>query len=359
MTMATSLHSLAGPTVAAELDVRELDAGDRAEWDAYVEAHRDGSFFHLAGWRSVLQDTIGFPVHYLVARRGVRLVGVLPLARVRSLWFGDALVSLPFCVQAGVLADDDVAAAALVTRATALAERQGVDHLELRHAERRVPDFQCKDDVYVGFKRSISRHDDENLKAIPRKQRAMVRKGIGAGLCSRRDQDLADFFNIYATSVRNLGTPVFPRRYFEALRREFGERTRVTTVIDDGEPVSSVLSFVFRDTVLPYYGGGLPRARALKAYDFLYWEVMREAASEGLAQFDFGRSKRDSGSCDFKKNWGFIPQPLHYEYHLVKSRALPNLSPNNPKYRLAIDAWKRLPLALANRLGPLVSPYLA
>lgn len=344
--------------IADEVIIGAPAAGD-PRWDAYVDGHPEGTFFHLLRWREVLAESVGFEPHYLWALRGSRVVGLLPLVRVKSVLFGHSLVSLPFCVQGGVIADDAPATQALLDHARSLAEREEVDYLELRHTRPVAEGWPTKGETYVLFRRDLSPNVEDNLKAIPRKQRAMVRKGIDAGLVSREEDSLGNFFRIYATSVRNLGTPVFPRRYFARLHSAFREQCRVTTVFAGDTPVSSVLSFVYKNTVMPYYGGGLPAARNLKAYDFMYWEVMRTACEQGIGCFDYGRSKRESGSYSFKKNWGFEPRPLHYQYHLVKQQGLPDRNPNNPKYELAVNAWKRLPLPLANFLGPFVSPYLA
>ena len=147
----------------------------------------------------------------------------------------------------------------------------------------------------------------------------------------------------------------FSKRYFEALRETFGEACEVLTVLSpQGEPVSSVLSFYFRDEVLPYYAGDLDAARELAANDFKYWELMRRACSRGVRVFDYGRSKRGTGSFDFKKNWGFEPQPLSYEYRLYKRDAVPQNNPANAKYKLMIETWRKLPLGFANWLGPYV-----
>ena len=332
---------------------------DAAAWDAFVESHPAGSFFHLFGWKKVLENGVGFETPFLVARRGPRISGVLPLAHTRSWLFGNALVSLPFCVRGGVLAEDEDTREALIGAACRLAERHGVDHLELRHAERQAPSLACKAETYVNFSRAILPAAEDNLKAIPRKQRAVVRKGIADGLISREGHDLETFFRIYATSVRNLGTPVFPKRYFRALLDTFPDRIRITTVSHGPQTLSSVLSFLHRGTVMPYYGGGLPAARLHKAYDFMYWEVMRTACEAGYTTFDYGRSKIGSGAYSFKKNWGFEPEPLRYEYHLVKRKALPDLNPANPRFALAVAAWKKLPLGLANVLGGRISPWLA
>jgi FemAB-related protein (PEP-CTERM system-associated) len=112
------------------------------------------------------------------------------------------------------------------------------------------------------------------------------------------------------------------------------------------------MSFYFRNEVLPYYGGGTEEARQFAANDFMYWELMRNSCEKGLKVFDFGRSKRNSGSYSFKANWGFEPQPLHYEYRLIHSSAIPDHNPSNPKYQFFIKAWQKIPLTIANLIGP-------
>jgi FemAB-related protein (PEP-CTERM system-associated) len=188
---------------------------------------------------------------------------------------------------------------------------------------------------------------------IPRKQRAEVRKGQKRGLETRNHRDVDALFRVYAESVRNLGSPVFPKRYFRALLEAFPDESDITTVLHEGRPLASVLSFHFRQEVLPYYGGGTHAARGLAAADVMYWEVMRRAARDrGATMFDFGRSKADTGAFAFKKNWGFEPKQLHYCYRLFQGAKVPDNNPNNPKYRYFISAWKRLPLPVANVIGP-------
>jgi FemAB-related protein (PEP-CTERM system-associated) len=277
----------------------------------------------------------------------------LPLAEVKSFLFGHSLVSLPFCVYGGVAADTDRARLALDAEAIALAQRLQVGHLEYRSQSRQRTDWATKD-LYVTFRKPIDPDPEKNLNAIPRKQRAMVRKGIKAGLATSIDSDTSRFFSAYSESVHRLGTPVFSRHYFDILREVFARDSEILTVTRDSSVVASVLSFYFRDEVLPYYGGGTRLARELAGNDFMYWEVMRKACERGLRVFDFGRSKRGTGSFDFKKNWGFEPTPLPYEYWLVGSREVPDHNPLNPKYRTFINLWKKLPLAMANRIGPYI-----
>ncbi|MGF1529315.1 MAG: FemAB family XrtA/PEP-CTERM system-associated protein [Candidatus Competibacterales bacterium] len=344
----------AAPLVVERLgEGRDLDL--EARWDAFVRHHPDGTFFHLSGWRRVLQDALGHGTEYLYSRRHGVITGVLPLGHINSWLFGNNLISIPFGVYGGVLATDGESQQVLLAQATALAERRQVDSLELRHRRRVCPEWPAKDQLYATFTKALDPDPEVNLKAIPRKQRAMVRKGIAAGLMADETDDVDLLFRIYAESVRNLGTPVFPRRYFHALKATFGDACRILVVRHQGSPVAAVMSFYFEDQVLPYYGGSIPTARELKANDFMYWELMRRAVEEGLGRFDYGRSKVGTGAYSFKKNWGFEPEPLVYEYHLVKAKAVPEINPLNPKYRVFIAAWKRLPLAISRRLGPLLA----
>ncbi|MCB1671172.1 MAG: FemAB family PEP-CTERM system-associated protein [Gammaproteobacteria bacterium] len=338
-------------------NVRECAETDQAAWDAYVEQHPQATFCHRFGWRRVLQDAFGHDGRFLLAEEADapepgRIVGILPLALVRSRLFGTKLASLPFCVYGGILADGDDAEAALREAACKLAEQLNVEALELRNTLPSNSGWPVKD-LYYTFRKEISADHEANMKAIPNKQRAMVRKGIANDLSSEEDAGCERFYRVYSESVRNLGTPVFKRRYLEILRDEFGQDCRVLMIRHGNQDVAGVMSFYFRHEVLPYYGGSVARARSIKGCnDFMYWELMRRSAEEGLTGFDFGRSKLDTGPFKFKKNWGFKPQPLPYEYYLVHTDEMPDVNPNNPRYRRLVDTWKRLPLPLANLLGP-------
>jgi FemAB-related protein (PEP-CTERM system-associated) len=336
---------------AIAVRVLPLPVERESSWDAYVRAHTDGTFFHLSGWRNVLARAFGHRGHYLLAEQDGRICGVLPLAEMRSRLFGHTLVSTPFCVYGGILADSDAAFTALTDAACQLARKLDVDYLEMRNRKRSHADWPVKD-LYVTFRKPILPDTDANMLAIPRKQRAMVRKAIQRGLSSSVDPDVERCYDIYAESLRNLGTPVFSRRYMRLLKETFGADCEVLTVHSQDQPIASVLSFLFRDEVLPYYGGSTPLARSVAGNDFMYWEVMERARQQGRTTFDYGRSKRGTGAFDFKKNWGFEPEPLHYEYFLVRAREMPNLSPTNPRYERLIRIWQRLPLWVTRSVGP-------
>ena len=341
------------------LQIDCLENGQDSAWDGFVTAHPKATFFHLSGWKAVIEESFGHRCHYLLARQGGAIVGVLPLTHVRGRIFGNSLISNGFCVYGGPLTTSSEALAALDAAAIDLARDLRAERVEYRLREPLHPDWPCNRETYVTFRKAIDPDPEKALLAIPRKQRAMVRKGIKRGLEGRTDKDVRQLYPLYAESVRNLGTPVLSRRYFECLKSVFAESCEVLTVLLDGQPLSSVLSFFFRDEVLPYYGGGCKAARTHAANDFMYWEVMRRACDAGIRTYDFGRSKAGTGSFAFKKHWGFAAEPLYYEHALLKLDEIPEINPLNPKYSLMVATWKRLPLPVANRLGPLVSRELA
>lgn len=346
-------------TTAPKLEVRLLDDRHAGRWDAFVDAHPDGTFFHLSGWKRVIEESLGHRCYYFCVLEGDTLRGVVPLVHVNSRLFGNALISTAFCVYGGPLTLDQAARAALDEAAVTVARSLRTDHLEYRLDKPSGAGWACKDDLYVTFRRSLDPKPEANLTAVPRKQRAMIRKGIKQGLLSALDDDVSRFYPAYAESVRNLGTPVLPRRYFQGLKEQFGDACEVLTITHLGAPVSSVMNFHYRDQVLPYYGGGVAGARALAANDFMYWETMRRAISDrDAAVFDFGRSKVGTGSYAFKKHWGFEPEPLYYEYKLLRGQDVPDVNPLNPKYRAMIAIWKRLPLQMANTVGPMIARSL-
>ena len=336
--------------------VNLLKGEDAPRWDDFVRRCPQATFFHLSAWRDLMEEVFDHRTFYLYAERAGDIVGVLPLAEVRSRLFGHALVSLPFCVYGGIATAEDAGPEtlhALESKAETLAQALGVQHLEYRNLQPRHEDWPRQAELYVTFRKEILPEVEANLLAIPRKQRAMVRKGIKNALVSEVDDTVERFFALYADNVLRHGTPALPKRFFEQLKERFGEACEVLTVSSpEGKPLSSVLSFYFRDEVLPYYAGDDLAARELAANDFKYWELMRRACERGCKVFDYGRSKVGTGPYAFKKNWGFEPQPLSYEYRLYKRDSIPQNNPMNPKYRAFIALWKRLPIGVANRLGP-------
>ncbi len=337
--------------------IKTLDKANYARWDNFVQTSAEATFFHQSGWKEVMERAFGHKTYFLYYENNGEITGILPLVHINSLLFGNSLVSTAFCVYGGIVANDEATYIALDKEACRLATELGVDCLEMRNRVQKTPERPYKE-LYVTFRKELDADIDKNMAAIPRKQRAMVRKGIEAGLTSSIDEGVERLHEAYSESVRNLGTPVFSKKYFQILKDVFAEQCEVLTIDLNGQLVASVMSFYYKDEVLPYYGGGTAIARNVKGNDFMYWEVMRRAVEKGIKIFDYGRSKIGTGSYSFKKNWGFTPEPLFYEFHLVKADSLPDINPLNPKYRLFIAAWKQLPLPVSQMIGPWLSKYL-
>jgi FemAB-related protein (PEP-CTERM system-associated) len=341
-----------------QITIRRLTSDRRRLWDNFVESNPAATFFHKAGWQDVIERSFGHRTDYLYAQSHGEIIGILPLVQINSRLFGNAIVSTAFCVHGGPVATDSTVAEALIAEGMSLADARNVDFFECRSSVPKLGEWQTRSDLYVSFRRPIDPDPEQNMHNIPRKQRAMVRKGIKLGLISEIDESVDRFYDIYATSVRNLGTPVFSKSYFRNLKQTFRDECEILTVRNGKEAVSSVMSFYFRDQVLPYYGGGTSGARQVAGNDFMYWELMRHACLKDLKWFDFGRSKVGTGSFNFKKNWGFSPEPLEYSYLLRRLDRFPEINPNNPKYRYFIALWKRLPLLVSKAVGPLIARNL-
>lgn len=334
---------------------------DGAMLDGFLAQNVGTTPFHSAAWGRAIERATGHQWHVLGALDVTgALVGVLPLHHIRSCLFGTALVSSGFAVDGGIIAQSPAAEAALANAAIALAQSLGVKSIDLRGGV--VPDgWTAVTDSHLGFIRPLAADQDAELAAIPRKHRAEVRKALANDFAVTTGSTKADrdaHFLAYSTSVRNLGTPVFPRRLFDAVLDGFGDAADILTIRHQGEVVASVLSLYWNGAVMPYWGGGTQAARALRGNEMLYFALMEHARQRGMTHFDFGRSKLGSGAASYKKNWGFEPQPLTYSRWSAEGDAGRDTNPTSAKYQLMVRNWQRLPLWLANRLGPVIARQL-
>ena len=380
---------------------------DKPLWDSYVLNHPNGTFFHLIGWKTVVEKTFHHKSHYLIAesngdtatsqhrdtsierdnnitlqqinKPGINpsdpsnpsnssnpsnpvnpIVGILPLFSVKSFLFCKSLVSLPFAAYGGILADGQDITQQLLDKAKEITSSERLEYLELRSRDGAIADLSTKD-LYVIFRREIFGDLESNMAAIPRKSRRMIRQGEKAGLTYEfGHQDLILlFYEIFARSYHRLGSPVFPIKFFENLLHEFKEQTNILVVrTRDGKPISTVLTFFYKDQVLPYFAGSLFEYRDLAPNDYMYWQLMKYGHEKGYRWFDFGRSKVDTGSYDFKRHWGFEPEPLAYQYFLNRVKDIPNISPANPKYQKKIEMWQKMPFWATKIIGPHIVKYI-
>jgi FemAB-related protein (PEP-CTERM system-associated) len=333
-------------------DLRQPDEAARIE--RFVE-QAGASPFHRPAWLRAVERGTGQRACGLVAERGGAITGWLPLNEIHSPVFGRLLASSGFAVEGGAIAASDATATALCRAAEELAGRLSCATIELRGGTAPA-DWATRTDSHCGFMAPILADDATQLAAIPRKQRAEVRKALASDLgvsVGRGEGELRAHYAVYAESVRNLGTPVFPKALFAAVLEDLD--ADILTVSHRGEPVASVLSLYHGGAVMPYWGGGTRAARALRANDRMYFELMRQARERHCARFDFGRSKTGSGAYSFKKNWGFEPRPLTYSRWTAPGAEARDADPTSARHAARIALWKRLPLPVANRLGPMIA----
>jgi len=337
------------------------DRVDPELWDGFVYSHCQGSSFHLMAWQQMIRETFGHQPQHVVAKNSEgRITGVLPLFLVRSRIFGRLLVSTPQAAYGGILAESEAVSQTIFQRAVEIAKDLNVQFLELRNFRNALlDDSLLQKDLYVTFRTELKQDPEANMLAIPRKTRAEVREGIRNELEFRVDAiGPAEFFSVYSQSVRDLGTPVFPRQLFINGLRQFGSDCKIFSVHWKGKLVSAVWTLFYKDEVVPYFGGSIREYNRLAVNNFMYWMLMKYGCEHGYKIFDFGRSKKGTGSFDFKKRWGMTMTDIKYQYTLVRQRTLPDTSPLNPKFALGIQVWRRLPLPVTQMIGPVISKHL-
>ena len=337
---------------AARVEVCQFQSGAEDDWDRFVMASPSGTFFHLSAWNTVVEKVLGRRTFCFAARDENSLRGVFPISWVRSRLFGDCLVSSPLAVYGGVCADDEDAYSSLLKAGQDLANRFGVKYLEMRNRSEPFTTNLPGRDLYVTFTQDLSAGPDKLMQALPRDTRYAVRKSIKAGLRWTEDVSLGEFYEIYAHSVHRLGTPVFSKKLFTLLRSEFPKHCRLFGVRKDKKPIAAVLCLYFRDQVLPYYAGALPEFYKDSPNNFMYWSLIAQSCAEGYKVFDFGRSKRGTGSFQFKSAWSMEATQLPYRYYLVRAKEVPHMSPVDQKFQLPVRLWKQMPFGLTKVLGP-------
>ena len=343
----------------APLAVQPLTAHQCAEWDAFVQQQHDASLYHLSGWRSVCMEAFGHDCPYLAAWRGGRIVAVLPLVRLQSRLFGHFMVSVPFFNNGGLLGSDAEARDALLAQAVALAQAKGCSHIELRERQP-LPGWPSRTDK-ISMLLALPDSAEQLWKKLGSKMRAQIKKAQSHGLQFQHGgaELLDDFYEVFCTNMRDLGTPVYGKDFFATILRQAPGQPRLFIGrTKEGQAVSASLVVQHNGTMEVPWASTLRSANVLSANMELYWQMLLYACSQGCKVFDFGRSSRESATYRFKKQWGAEPLELHWNYWLQGGGGLPRLSPDNPKYRLAIAAWQRMPLWATKLIGPKLVKYL-
>ena len=333
-------------------------------WDGYVAAHAHASAYHASRWPLAVAGLFGQAAHFVAARRpDGSLAGVLPLVAQRSLIFGHRLTSLPYFNYGGALADTTTIHAALLDQARTLARDTGAGHLEIREVAPPPVDWPARRDkatLLLDLPTSV-----EALgRALGSKLRSQVKRAQREQPAARTGgpELVPDFYRVFAEVMRDLGTPVYPRRFFETLFERCGDQCRVLLLDLGGSPVAGAFLVSHRGTLEIPWAATLSAMKSKSINMALYWEVLRHAVETGHTCFDFGRSTVDSGPYRFKLQWGARPVPLHWatwsSSGAQEFAAGADPDTGGRSRRLLTGTWSRLPLAVANRLGPLVSPSL-
>jgi FemAB-related protein (PEP-CTERM system-associated) len=323
-------------------------------WDDFVRAHQDATSYHRFGWKEAFVRSFGHPCHYLAAMDDSgQWQGVLPLVHMRSRIFGNFLVSLPFVNYGGLLCRNDAAAALLLDEAENIRRSCGAAHVELRHVAPRsgnLPTKKHKVTMILG----LAGTDDDQWKAFDPKLRNQIRKAQKSGLQFRHGHlDLIDdFYEVFARNMRDLGTPVYSKRFFCNVMETFPDTTSIVAVLHEGKMIAAGLASWFRGRLEIPWASSIKDYKTLCPNHMLYWAAICFAIERGFREFDFGRSSPNEGTYNFKKQWGALPIPLNWQYLMDEHGHLPDLNPSNPRYRMAIRAWQHLPVSITKVLGP-------
>ncbi|HKQ48726.1 MAG TPA: FemAB family XrtA/PEP-CTERM system-associated protein [Phycisphaerae bacterium] len=335
------------------MQIRLLDASSETRYAEYVARRADATFFHELGWKRAVERAFGHESWYLTAERDREIVGILPLFQVNSLLAGRLLISVPYATYGGVLTDDSDAAHALFSEAKSIAGRVGARSIEFRSLRAADPSLHTESS-HVTFTKALPTRPDEVLGSFPRKARAAARRAAERYALTTQfgPHFLPDVWRLYARSMRRLGSPNYPRKFFEGLLASEPERCVCQLVRCGERPVAGLLTFLHRDTVMPYFAGIDERREIYGLSHYLYAESMRWGVQQGFARYDFGRSRIDNaGAYDFKRLCGFEPQPLEYQTYIAPGRSAPDLAAGSPRWAMARRMWKHLPLAVARPLG--------
>lgn len=336
----------------------------KEQWNGYVQKHPESTIFHRAEWKEVVEECFGHPGIYLYVEEEGTFRGILPLFLVNSFLLGKCLVSVAYAVYGGILADDCVVERLLFEEAKRIADKENVDYLELRNQKKSGLDLPTKD-LYYLFDLDLPSDSEIVWKQMRKRNRNILRKGIKSGLTPSfngaghpESLEFRRFYEMFCLSQRALGTPVLPIGFFQKLLKIFPTQTKIFSAKYEGKAVSSLFVFLHKDTISPYYIGYDSNYLKFAPNNYILWEVIRYGCEKGFKRYDMGRSRKGTGSYEFKRHWGIEPKQLCYEYYLVRQKEIPQVNPSNAKFDIPRKVWGQLPLSITRYLGPKLIRYL-
>ncbi len=334
--------------------VQTIDDTFADAWDAFVLESEAATFYHQYRWRRAIDSAYGLDTQYLADIQDGTVHGVLPLVNFRGVGNSRTLLSLPFSNYAGLLASSEATRDRLIEAARARLQEGNLALLELKQDQRcDHPDLVEKLD-YVALDMNVARPTDEIWKqSLNAKVRNQVRKAQKAGLSTEIAPELwEEFVPVYQRNQRDLGTPTHSRKWYHTLADLFNDNMTVIIVRKDGKAIAGAWLFFFRDIAILQYAASIRDYLALCPNNLVYWASIEHTSERGSRSLDFARSRVDSGTYHFKQQWGGVPRQTYYQYLLNTAEKPPDVDPGNPKYKMIIATWKRLPMFVANAIGP-------
>ena len=343
------------------MDVRLFNdtPADAQAWDAYVAKHEGATSDHLWGWRRILSKAFGFRPYYLAAIDGGSVAGILPLFHIPRGFGRCALSSIPFGNYGGICADSQVSATALLDQAKGLLHRLKGTYLELRHKTGLPGHSLSPQSLYSRFVFPLTADPALHFQQVGSSNRNKIKKSARRGLRVVSSLDVDQLYPVHTDTARRQGSPCFPRRYFEGVVREFSGKVQIYVAIFEGRAVAYELYLFFKKCMVSQFSGSLSTVWRHYPNHLLFWHGVEQGCTLGFNEIDFCRSRRDSGSANFKRELRFVEEPLEYQYYLAAGREVPQRNPSNPKYQWIIRAWQRLPVAVTQLVGPSLVRYLA
>jgi serine/alanine adding enzyme len=339
------------------MNIGYLQEVDKERWNAYVMKSSMSACYHLTGWKDVIEASFGHKTYYLFAEdRNNEIRGILPLVHLKSVIFGNYMVSLPFFNYGGICADDNEIYGSLLNKGAEVAAEVKAGHIELRHTrhtEDGLPEKTAK--VCMGL--SLPRNADDLWESFSSKLRSQIRKPSKEGMYAKigKAEELDNFYSVFAVNMRDLGTPVYSKEFFRNILNIFPDSSWICTVYArGGHPVASGFLVGFKERL------EIPWASSLRSFNhfspnmLLYWSALQFGCERGYRFFDFGRSTPGEGTYRFKEQWGAKPVQLYWHYWLRNGNQVPELNPHNPKYQVAIKIWQKLPVSLTRFIGPAI-----
>ncbi|MBZ4646270.1 MAG: FemAB superfamily protein [Clostridia bacterium] len=334
------------------MEIRKLKDNEEQIWDEYVLKSKSSTFYHLIGWKNVVEKTYGHEPFYLIAEEKGEIMGILPLFLLKSRNFGRKLVSVPFAPYGGVCAENSEIENALIENVKTLAKGKNTDYLELRSLDDKRENVETND-AYWTLILKLERDPELLWNRFDRKLRNAVRKGMKSNLSVEIGKDsCTDFYTIYSKNMRDLGAPVHSNTFFRNLLLEFPEQTNIATVSYEEKIIASIFLLYFKDTIISGWAASDRSFLNFNPNNILYWNTIKTACEEGYTYFDFGRSIMDSGTYHFKKSWGVEPKQMHYQYCLYNINKIPDTTQANRKRKMFARVYKQLPLTITNIIGP-------